>query len=222
MAGLQVTIFSLFLPLLDVFCQTGILKRALAAEILSINLVDYRKFGIGRYKKVDDRPFGGGPGMLIRPEPIVSALESIPAEKRGRVIMLNPQGSLLTQKKVIELSQLDNFSLVCGRYEGFDHRVSEFVDEKISLGSFVLMGGEVAAMAIVEAVARHLPGVLGNASSAVHESFIDDVLEEPQYTRPVKFRGMQVPDVLLSGNHQKINAWKQQQRKILNKTDKNE
>ncbi|MBL0691482.1 MAG: tRNA (guanosine(37)-N1)-methyltransferase TrmD [SAR324 cluster bacterium] len=216
---MQINILSLFKPLLDSFLATGILKRAIDKELLKIKVIDYRDYGIGKHKRVDGRPFGGGVGMLLRPEPIVNALESISPAERGVVFLLSPQGEVFEQQKAIELSKIPNFSLICGRYEGFDHRVRKFVDRQISLGSFILMGGEVAAMAIVESVARYIPGVLGNSESVVDESFSDNTLEYPQYTKPVNFRDLIVPDILRSGHHAKIIRWQEMHKSVL-KEDK--
>jgi tRNA (guanine37-N1)-methyltransferase len=175
-----------------------------------------REFGIGRYRSVDDTPYGGGSGMVMRVDCVAASLEALeadaPAEAgRARRVLLTPQGAPFRQQKAVELAALPAIALVCGRYEGIDERIRSFVDEEISLGDFVLSGGEIAAMAIVDACARLLPGVLGNEASSMQESHsaaMDGLLEYPHYTRPVEYRGLRVPDVLQGGNHAAIAAWR--------------
>src|SRR5207248_1241313 len=165
------------------------------------------------HRVTDDIPYGGGAGMVMKPEPLVAAIESAKArEPSARVVLMSPQGARFDQAKAQELAGLEKLILVCGRYEGVDERVLSFIDEEISLGDFVLTGGEFAALAVIDAAARLLPGVLGNELSAQAESFSrDGLLEGPQYTRPPDFRGLRVPDVLLSGDHAKIARWRQEQ-----------
>jgi len=207
-----VTLFpELFAPLL----ATSIVGRAVSQGALQVSLKSPREFGIGRHRCVDDTPYGGGSGMVMRVDCIVACLEALDAEdpssERAHRVLLTPQGEPLRQKKIIELSARPRVSLVCGRYEGIDERVTSFVDEELSLGDFVMTGGEIAAMAIIDACARLLPGVLGNAASAEHESHspaLAGLLEYPQYTRPVEFRELRVPEVLQNGNHALIEAWR--------------
>jgi tRNA (guanine37-N1)-methyltransferase len=188
----------------------GVVGRAIAAGILRVEVVDLRAFGLGRHRQLDDAPFGGGPGMVMMVEPLAAALEPLAGTHR---VLLTPAGAPLTQATLDRWAGLEGLTLVCGRYEGVDERVAEhLIEEEASLGDFVLAGGEAAALAIVEGVARLLPGSLGNPESAGAESFRDGLLEEPLYTRPAEFRGWAVPEVLLSGDHARIAAWRRQQR----------
>jgi tRNA (guanine37-N1)-methyltransferase len=191
----------------------GVVARGVDAGVLDIRVHNLRDWTSDRHKTVDDRPFGGGEGMLLKPEPIFQAVESIVPE---RTVLLSAQGRLFNQETARRLSGYGDLLLVCGRYEGVDERVAEHLaDEEISIGNYVLSGGELAAAVIVDAVARLLPGVLGNESSAVFESFEQDghgegLLDCPQYTRPAEFRGWKVPEVLLGGNHAEIRKWRRQ------------
>lgn len=208
---MRIDIVTLFPELFSGFLETSIVGRAVKEGILAVRTRSPRAFGIGRHLKVDDTPYGGGSGMVMRVDCVVSCLESLDADREGGVasrrVLLTPQGAPLTQARLAVLGREPAFTLVCGRYEGFDERVRSFVHEELSLGDFVLAGGEVVAMAVIEGVARLLPGVLGNEASAVYESHSPDaggLLEYPQYTRPVEFRGLRVPDLLLGGNHEEI------------------
>jgi tRNA (guanine37-N1)-methyltransferase len=188
----------------------GMVGRALKAGLIAVEAHGLREHGIGNYRQVDDTPYGGGSGMVLRPEPLFAAIENVLGAHPGlwRVLM-TPQGTPLDQPMVRELSERrPGLLLVAGRYEGVDERVRSQVDQEISIGDFVLSGGELPAMALIEAVARLVPGVLGNPSSLEEESFADGLLEYPQYTRPEEFRGMRVPEVLLSGDHRKIHEWR--------------
>ena len=214
---LRVSIVTLFPELFETFLATSLVARGIAASALAVDRVDLRPFGLGKHRSVDDTPYGGGSGMVLRVEPIVGALEEIDrtAGERGEPsahrILLTPQGAPFTQQRARALAAMPHLALVAGRYEGFDERVRSFVNEEVSIGDFVLLGGEVPAMAIVEAVARLLPGVLGNEASSASESYgevLDGGLEYPQYTRPVDFRGLAVPDVLKNGNHREIEVWR--------------
>jgi tRNA (guanine37-N1)-methyltransferase len=213
---MRIDILTLFPGMFSGFLEGSLLGAAQAAGILEIRLVDIRDFAEGPHRQVDDRPFGGGPGMLLMPGPVVSCIEAVQqaASPAGHVVMLTPGGRTLDQGVVEELASRERLVLVCGRYEGFDARVCETVGaEEISIGDYVLSGGEVAAMVIVDAVARLVPGVLGDEESARQDSFsgADRLLEGPQYTRPREFRGLHVPEVLLSGDHRRIAAWRQEQ-----------
>jgi len=205
-------VVTLFPEMFDAFLTTSIVGRAVASGALAVVRKSPRDFGKGRHRAVDDSPYGGGSGMVMRVDCIVDCLESLAAEHgAAHRVLLTPQGALLTQRKVMELADRPAVALVCGRYEGIDERVRGYIDEEVSLGDFVLTGGEVAAMAIIDACARLLPGVLGNAASAEHESHspaMGGLLEYPQYTRPAEFRGTSVPDVLQNGNHAAIDAWR--------------
>lgn len=188
------------------------LWKAKDKGIVDYQYVNLRDFGFGPRKQVDDKPYGGGDGMLLKPEPLVSAIEMARQEaksKKQKVVLMTPRGKRFTQAKAKELADYDELIFVCARYEGYDERVTEFVDEQISIGDYVLTGGELPAMVVIDSVVRLIPGVLGGKSSAEIESFTDGkTLEFPQYTRPENFRGKRVPDVLLSGNHSEIEKWR--------------
>lgn len=192
---------------------TSILGRAREAGIVDVRLYDIRDFSTGRHRSVDAKPYGGGPGMLLRPEPVVSCVERIRRERGpGRVVLMSPQGERFTQTRARRMADADHLIFVCGRYEGFDERIREILSpEEISIGDFVLTGGELPAMVVVDAIVRLLPGALGDEGSAVTESFTEDGrLEGPQYTRPPEFRGRDVPKVLLSGDHARIEHWREE------------
>jgi tRNA (guanine37-N1)-methyltransferase len=192
----------------------SIVKRAVEHGLLAIRLVNLRPFGLGRHKVVDDTPYGGGPGMVMRPEPLAAAIESV-RRPESRVVIMSPQGRLLRQPLLRELAQLRHLVLVCGRYEGMDERVLALADDEISVGDYVLTGGELPAMVVVDAVARLLPGVLGATESAAQDSHGEDgLLDWPHYTKPREFRGVAVPDILLSGDHGKIDTWRRQQARL--------
>lgn len=189
----------------------GIPKRARDARVLHVSLVDLREYTHDRHRTTDDAPYGGGHGMVMKAGPIVEALDAVmAAAPNAHRVLLSPRGPALDHRKVMDLARVDDLVLVCGRYEGVDERVRDFVDEDLSVGDYVLSGGEPAALAVIDAVARQLPGALGNVASAGSESFVDDHLEYPQYTRPEIFRGRAVPPVLLSGDHAAIAAWRAQ------------
>ena len=209
---MRVGVVTLFPELFTSFLSAGMVGRAVGSGALDVALVNLREFGLGKHRSVDDSPYGGGSGMVMRVDCIVDCLESLAAEEGAAYrVLLTPQGAPLTQRRVIALAERPAVALVCGRYEGFDERVRSFVDEEISLGDFVMTGGEVAAMAIIEATVRLLPGVLGNADSIVEDSHGESgLLEYPQYTRPAEFRGMAVPEVLAGGNHAAIAAWRRE------------
>jgi tRNA (guanine37-N1)-methyltransferase len=214
---LRFDLLSLFPGLFDGFLSESILERALAKGLLEVKRWDIRDWALGKHKTVDDRPFGGGPGMVLMAPPVVAAVEAVrkSADPPGRLIMLTPGGRKLDQPWVQELANEQRIVLVCGRYEGFDERIFETLGpERLSIGDYILSGGEVAAMVVVEAVMRLVPGVLGDAESAVDESFgPDGGLEYPHYTRPREFRGRKVPEVLLSGDHAAIARWRREQRR---------
>ena len=207
----RIDVFSLFPDVVDTFCSASLLGRARAAGLLDLRTHDPREHATDVHRSVDDSPFGGGAGMLMRPEPIAAAIDA--ARPPRPLLLLGPGGRRFDQATAIELAALDGFSLLCGRYEGVDHRVREhLVDGELSVGDVVLAGGEVAACLVVEAVTRLLPGVMGNEASPVTESFGERaLLEEPQYTRPAAFRGWEVPEVLRSGDHGRIARWRHAQ-----------
>jgi tRNA (guanine37-N1)-methyltransferase len=205
----SVEILTLFPNMVRAPLEESILGKAQARGLLSVAVTDVRSFAMGKHHVTDDSPYGGGAGMVMKVEPLVAAIESARAKTPGvHVVLLWPRGRKLTQEVAKELSRRPALALVCGRYEGVDERVTEHVDEEISLGDFVLSGGELAAMCVVDAVARLMPGVLGNEASTGCESFENGVLEYPQYTRPQTFRGSDVPEVLLSGDHRVIARWR--------------
>ncbi|HXH72503.1 MAG TPA: tRNA (guanosine(37)-N1)-methyltransferase TrmD [Mariprofundaceae bacterium] len=185
-------------------------KRAIEAGIATVDCIQIRDFATDKHRKVDDVPYGGGPGMLMKPEPVVAAIRE--ARKRQpdtRVVMLTPSGVPFTQEKALEYAANPSLTLLCGRYEGFDERIVDYVDEELSLGNYVLSGGEPAALCVLDAVIRLLPGVLGSPESAVLDSFTEEgILDWPHYTRPEVFEGKRVPEVLLSGNHAEIEKWR--------------
>ncbi|WP_422924702.1 tRNA (guanosine(37)-N1)-methyltransferase TrmD [Singulisphaera sp. PoT] len=210
-------LLTLFPALFDGFLNESILKRAIQKELVAVHRWDIRDWAEGKHKQVDDRPFGGGPGMVLMAPPTVAAVEAVraSAEPPGRLIALTPQGRRLDQDHVRELAREPRLILLCGRYEGFDERILETLEpERLSIGDFVLSGGEVAAMVVVDAVMRLIPGVLGDAESAVDESFgPDGGLEYPHYTRPREFRGREVPEILLGGDHAAIARWRREHRR---------
>ncbi len=194
------------------YCEASILGRALKTGIIDIRLTDIRQFAEDRHRTVDDAPYGGGDGMVMMAPPVLAALESLPDSPTGRVILLSPQGRPLDQNRLRQLAGLKRLILICGRYEGLDDRVSKLaVDEELSIGDFVLTGGELAALCLLDGVARLLPGVLGGAASAEEDSFTDGLLEHPHYTRPPLVRGLGVPEVLLSGDHAAIARWRRKE-----------
>lgn len=206
---MRFTVVTLFPDLFGSFLDASLLGKARAAGVVTVDFVDPRAFTTDKHRSVDDAPYGGGPGMVMMAPPLLAAIE---AAGPGHRVLMTPAGAPLTQRRVRELAARDHVVLVCGRYEGIDERVTELaIDESISIGDFVLTGGEPAAMAVIDAVSRYVPGVLGEAASVDDESFSDGLLEYPQYTRPAAVRGLGVPDVLQGGNHGAIAAWRQAQ-----------
>ena len=205
-------VVTLFPEMFAAITGSGITSRALDAGLYSLTTWNPRDFAADRYRTVDDRPYGGGPGMVMLAEPLERALDGIRLAGGGRVIYLSPQGKKLDHRRVMELKEERALTLLCGRYEGVDERLLERrVDEEVSIGDFVLSGGEIAAMALVDAVVRQLPGALGDAGSALEESFADGLLDCPQYTRPEVYAERRVPEVLLSGHHENIRRWRLKQ-----------
>lgn len=208
---MKIDILSLFPEFFSALSNWSIIGRAEEENKVQINNVDIRDFSKNKHKKVDDYPFGGGPGMVMTPEPILGAINSV-KDTNSRVIYLSPQGKQFNQEIANELSKESHLILLCGHYEGIDNRIIDnYIDEEISVGDFVLTGGEIPAMIIVDAVVRLLPGVLSGEQSFTEESHYNGLLEHPQYTRPREFHGYSVPDVLLSGNHKNIKAWKREE-----------
>ncbi|HTL58100.1 MAG TPA: tRNA (guanosine(37)-N1)-methyltransferase TrmD [Candidatus Limnocylindrales bacterium] len=208
---MKIDVLTLFPAMFAGPLDESIVKRARQAGLLDLRIHNLREYAHDRHKTVDDRPFGGGPGMLLKPEPIFEAVESL-AREQTRVILLSPAGRVFNQAIARELALIDELLLVSGHYEGFDERIREqLADDELSMGDFVLTNGALPAMVIIDAVTRLLPGALGDEESAHEESFSHGLLEYPQYTRPAEFRGMKVPEVLLSGHHAEIAKWRTEQ-----------
>jgi len=206
------TVITIFPQMFESPFAFSILKKAQENSLIQIHLVNPRDFTTDRHHTTDDAPYGGGQGMVMKPEPLAAAIDSARAESRqARGILLTPRGRLFTQPDAQRLAQEKELVLVCGRYEGIDERITAFVDEEISIGDYTLSGGEPAATVLIDTVARLIPGVLGNENSPLDESFVDGRLEYPQYTRPEEFRGMKVPEVLLSGDHERVRQWRRKQ-----------
>lgn len=202
---------SIFPSLIQEFVKFGLIKRAIEDRLLEVEAVNLRDFTHDRHQVVDDAPFGGGGGMVLRPEPLFEAVE---AKKRDgeKVVLMSPQGSLLSHAKAVELARLPGLVVICGRYEGVDERVRKvLVDEEISIGDYVLMGGELPALVMMETVVRHVPGVVGNQTSVEQDSFATGLLDFPHFTRPAEHRGLRVPDVLVSGNHEEVARWRRRE-----------
>ncbi|MDQ6995956.1 MAG: tRNA (guanosine(37)-N1)-methyltransferase TrmD [Mariprofundus sp.] len=214
-----VQLLTLFPEFFDSPLSCSIPKRAIAAGIARVETIQIRDFATDKHHKVDDSPYGGGPGMLMKPEPVVATIRAAREKQPDtHVVMLTPSGTRFTQSKALEFTKKPGITLLCGRYEGFDERICDYVDEQLSMGDYVLSGGEPAAMCVLDAVIRLLPGVLGSPESAVLDSFSQDgILDWPHYTRPEVFEDKRVPDVLLSGNHAKIEAWRKQQSLLRSK-----
>jgi tRNA (guanine37-N1)-methyltransferase len=202
-------ILTIFPDLFDTL-DHGVIGKAKNNGSFSINLHDIRKHAVNKHGQIDGKPYGGGEGMLMMPQPLKKSLEDIPKNKIGKVIYLSPQGKPLNNIKAKELSTEKSITFICGRYEGIDQRfIDKYVDEEISIGDFIISGGELAALCSIDAIVRHIPGVLGNENSSENDTFSNGLLKGPQYSRPEIFEEMKVPDVLLSGNHEKIKEWKE-------------
>ena len=208
---IQFTVLTLF-PEMFAPLQESILKRAQEAGLVKLQFVNFRDYATSKHKNVDDVPYGGGAGMLLKPEPIFAAIRDLPQIcGRQRVILMTPQGDVFSQQKAEEWSEQQELVFICGHYEGFDERIRELADEELSIGDYVLTGGELAAMVMIDAVARLIPGVLGEDTSAKEDSHSISLLEYPQYTRPADFEGRQVPEILLSGHHAMIKQWRRKE-----------
>ena len=211
---MKIDILTIFPKMFEPVLNESIIKRAKAAGRIKINVRDLRDFTLDKHRKVDDRPFGGGSGMVLTPQPIFDALNKIKAGVKGRglkAILLSPQGKQFNQEAAKRLAKYRHLIFICGHYEGVDERVREEIDEEISIGDYILTGGELAAMVVLDSIVRLIPGVLGDKNSLNFESFEGNLLEYPQYTRPANFRGLKVPEVLLCGDHKKIEAWRRAQ-----------
>ncbi|MEH2251439.1 tRNA (guanosine(37)-N1)-methyltransferase TrmD [Nostoc sp.] len=206
-------IVTLFPDCFNSVLNSGLLGKALAKQIAEVHLVNPRDFTTDKHRKVDDEPYGGGVGMLMKPEPIFTAVESLPTLPRREVILMSPQGQTINQPLLKELAtNYDQLVVICGHYEGVDERVLHLVTREVSLGDFILTGGEIPAMALINGVVRLIPGTVAKTESLTAESFEEGLLDYPQYTRPANFRGLKVPDVLLSGNHAAIARWRYEQQ----------
>ncbi len=209
---MNIHVLSLFPDMFTGVFGASILKKAQEKGAVKLEVTDIRGFSGNKHNQVDDYPYGGGAGMVLKPEPMFSAVESITEGRNPRIILMCPQGERFTQKKAEELAQEQELVFLCGHYEGYDERIRQhLVTDEISIGDFVLTGGELGAMTVIDSVVRLLPGVLGQEDSHIQDSFSTGLLEHPHYTRPAEFRGMKVPDILLSGNHAKIEQWREEE-----------
>ncbi|MFC1502156.1 tRNA (guanosine(37)-N1)-methyltransferase TrmD [bacterium] len=213
---MYIDIITPFPKMIEGFFSESILNKALGKNLVSIKLWDLRDFTVDKHKTVDDYPYGGGPGMILKPEPIFKAVKAIKKEKKRtnpRIILMTPQGKSYNQDIAKKLTAEDHLIFICGHYRGVDERVVEaLVTDEISLGDYILTGGEIAAVVVIDSVVRLLPGVLGDFDSAEGDSFADGKLDHPHYTRPAEFQGLKVPEVLLSGHHAEINEWRENQK----------
>ncbi|MDQ6632596.1 MAG: tRNA (guanosine(37)-N1)-methyltransferase TrmD [Verrucomicrobiota bacterium] len=210
---MKIEVLTLFPEMFAGPLDASIVQRAREKKLLNLQVINLRDYTHDRHKTMDDKPFGGGPGMLLKPEPIFEAVENL-AQKKTRMVLLTPIGRRFNQSIARELSQEEHLLLICGSYEGFDERVRRLAHDELSIGDYVLTNGALPAMVIIDAVTRLLPGVLGDDESSRDESFSHDLLEYPHYTRPADFRGMKVPEVLLSGNHAEIEKWRREQARL--------
>ena len=217
MTNFSFDVITLFPKAFELINNLGVITRALEKNLINVNLHDLREYGEGSYRQVDDKPYGGGSGMVLKPEPIYKAHDSIDKFSNSKTLLMTPQGKVLKQQDLLRWSSLDQLIIICGQYEGFDERVRCLADEEISIGDFILTGGEIPAMTIMNGLSRLLPGTLGDPESLSCESHNAGLLEYPQYTRPSNFRNMKVPDILLSGNHKKINYWRE--KKMIQRTN---
>ena len=219
---MRIDILTLFPEMFECVLSASMLGRAQANGLIDIRVHNIRDYTDNKHRKADDYPFGGGAGLVMMAQPIYDCMDAVLEGKTAHRILMTPRGRTLNQKIARELSEQDHLVLLCGHYEGVDERVMNIIDDEISVGDYVLTGGELPAMVLADCVSRLIPGVLGSEESAADESFSEDLLEYPQYTRPASFRGMDVPEVLLNGHHAKIQAWRQEQARLktaLNRPD---
>ncbi|MFH1459937.1 MAG: tRNA (guanosine(37)-N1)-methyltransferase TrmD [Candidatus Omnitrophota bacterium] len=207
---MQIDILTLFPEMFNGILKESILKRAQEKKKVKINIFNLRHWTHDKRKTVDDKPFGGGPGMIIKPEPVYEACDDL-CKQKTHVVLLTPQGQKFHQKKAKQLLKYKHLLLICGHYEGFDERIRTLCDEEISIGDYILTCGEIPAMVIIDSVTRLIPGVLGEKDSLAEESFSNNLLEYPQYTRPQVYRNLRVPEIIISGDHKKIEKWRKQQ-----------
>ncbi len=212
MSGFNFDVITLFPKAFELINNLGVITKALDKNLIDVNLHDLREYGEGSYRQVDDKPYGGGAGMVLKPEPIYKAYESIRKLPKSKTLLMTPQGKVLKQNDLARWSTLDQIIIICGQYEGFDERIRCLADEEISIGDYVLSGGEIPAISIINGLTRLLPGTLGDPDSLVDESHNSNLLEYPHYTRPQMFRNMKVPDVLTNGNHKDIELWRKEQQ----------
>ena len=205
-------VITLFPKAFEIINNLGVITKALEKNLININLHDLREYGEGSYRQVDDKPYGGGSGMVLKPEPIYKAHDSINKLPKSKTLLMSPQGKVLKQEDFLRWSSLDQLIIICGQYEGFDERVRCLADEEVSMGDYVLSGGEIPAITVINGVTRVLPGTLGDPDSLINESHNSSLLEYPQYTRPKVFRNMKVPEVLTNGNHKDIKLWREEQQ----------
>ena len=207
--------------LIETFIQCSIIRKAINKKIVEIRIVDLREYGIGNYKQIDDTPFGGGSGMIMMPEPLSSAIDDMISwmgRERVKVLYPSPQGQVWNQKRAVKFGNEKNIIIICGHYKGIDERVIEkYVTDEFSIGNFIMTNGEIPSMTILDSIIRLIPGTLNNIDSALTDSFSNQLLDHPHYTQPRVFQDMAVPDVLLNGNHKKINSWRKNQREIQTK-----
>ncbi len=213
MTSFNFDVITLFPKAFEVINNLGVITRAFENNVIKVNLHYLREFGEGSYRQVDDKPYGGGAGMVLKPEPIYKAHESIRKIPKSKTLLMTPQGKVMRQKDLLRWSSLNQLIIICGQYEGFDERVRQLADEEISVGDYVLSGGEIPAISIINGLSRLLPGTLGDPDSLKDESHNSSFLEYPHYTRPPIFKDMKVPDILLSGNHKEIKDWRENQMK---------
>ena len=210
MSNFKFDVITLFPKAFELIKNQGVITRALNKNLINLNLHDLREYGDGAYRQVDDKPYGGGAGMVLKPEPIYKAHESIKKFPKSKTLLMTPQGKVLKQNDFLRWLTLEQIIIICGQYEGFDERVRYLADEEISLGDYVLSGGEIPAISIINGLTRLLPGTLGDPASLLDESHNSSLLEYPHYTRPFIFREMKVPDILVSGDHEDIKLWRRQ------------
>jgi len=211
MSRFNFDVITLFPKAFELINNLGVITRALNKNLIDLKLHDLREYGEGSYRQVDDKPYGGGAGMVLKPGPIFKAHESINKSPKSKTLLMTPQGKVLKQRDLVRWLTLDQIIIICGQYEGFDERVRCLADEEISIGDYVLSGGEIPALSIINGLTRLLPGTLGDPDSLINESHNSHLLEHPQYTRPQIFRNMKVPDVLINGNHKEIELWREEQ-----------
>lgn len=208
---MRIDILTLFPEMIYGVINSSISKRAIENELIEVYVHDYREFSNKANKRVDDYSYGGGAGMIIEVQPIVDCLRSIPGYEKAYKVITTPTAKVYNQEKAKALSKIDHLIIICGHYEGIDHRIMDYVDEGISIGDYILTGGEIASMAIYDSIIRLIPKVLGNDESSIDESFSSNLLEYPQYTRPAEFEGKKVPDVLINGHHEKIRIYRKKE-----------